>query len=441
MLNQYCEAYKKFLNLAKTETETVNEVFRIAVEKGFQRFDRRQKPSCAPGEKWVQMIRGKGVVLCVMGRQALNHGCKMIAAHMDSPHLGLKPVPLDENHGNYYLKTHYYGKIKKYQWTCIPLALHGIYMDEEGKGREMVIGENEDDPVFCITDLLPHLAQEQMKKSIEHSPTGEQLQLLTGLSSENDVMNLFWERYGFRISDFGTAEIRAVPAGKAMDLGSDRSMIAAYGQDDRACVYGTVRALLDLEKIPEYTSFVLLADKEEVGSESSAGLYSRTFLEMPLTMAEIQSVSPWEMLAKTECLSADVVCAHDPMYPETTDEKNTARLGKGLAVVRYTGHEGKKGNSEASASFLKKTVGIFDKQKVAWQYGEMGAVDVGGGTTVAKCMAHWGAEVLDVGVSMLSMHSPMEVTAKQDVWNFYLGMKAFLQDTEKQDCDEIQYCR
>ena len=440
MVNRYCEEYKTFLNHAKTETETVREVLNLARKQGFQDFERKADTVYHPGEKWIQTIRGKGAVLCVIGRQSLECGCKMTAAHIDSPHLDLKPVPLDENHGIFYLKTHYYGKIKKYQWTCIPLALHGICADAQGKGHSAVIGESPQDPVFGISDLLPHLSEAQMAKSMEQGIAGEQLQLLAGLAQDGkSVADLFYESFGWNEKELLTAEFRAVPSAKARDLGMDRSMILAYGQDDRVCVYGAVRALLDLEEIPEYTSFVFLADKEEVGSESSAGMYSAAFLEMLLAIGKSEGADPGTVMAKAECLSADVICAYDPMFPAVTDEKNTAKLGNGMVLVRYTGRGGKKGNSEASAGFMAKVSDFLDKAQVDWQCGEMGAVDAGGGTTVAKCMAHWGVEVLDVGVCMLNMHAPMEVTAKRDIWNFYRGIKAFFQDSRRHCCDEILY--
>ena len=440
MINRYCEEYKGFLNRAKTETETVREVLRMAQEKGFQSFHRDADRIYHPGEKWIQIIRGKGAVLCIIGRKNLDQGCKMVAAHIDSPHLDLKPVPLDENRGIIYLKTHYYGKIKKYQWTCIPLALHGIYADAQGQGHSIVIGEDTKDPIFSISDLLPHLSASQMAKSMEEGISGEQLQLLSGLEHYGkSVSELFEQVCGLKERELLTAEIRAVPSANARDLGMDRSMILAYGQDDRVCAYGAARALLDLEEVPEYTSFVFLADKEEVGSESSAGMYSAAFLDMISAIGKSQGADPGQILAKAECLSGDVVCACDPMFPDVTDETNTARLGKGMVLVRYTGRGGKKGNSEASADFLAKMADILDREQISWQCGEMGAVDAGGGTTVAKCIARWGVEVLDVGVCMLNMHAPMEVTAKRDVLDFYLGMKAFFQDKRRHCCDEILY--
>ncbi len=440
MAERYCEEYKEFLNRAKTETETVREVLRAASAKGFQKFERNPAHDYMPGEKWIQTIRGKGVVLCVIGRQKLDRGCKMAAAHIDSPHLDLKPVPVEECSGISYLKTHYYGKIKKYQWTCIPLALHGICADSQGRGHSMVIGEDPEDPVFGISDLLPHLSEGQMAQSMGEGIHGEQLRLLAGLGGgKSPAADVLQERYGLSEKVFMTAEIKAVPAGKASDLGIDRSMILAYGQDDRVCVYGAVRALLDLQEVPEYTSFVFLADKEEVGSESSAGMYSEAFQEMISAVAESQGANLYEVMAKAECLCADVICAYDPMFPEVTDEKNTAKLGNGMVLVRYTGRGGKKGNSEASASFLGKIAGILNREQVLWQCGELGAVDAGGGTTVAKCIARWGVEILDVGVGLLNMHAPLEVAAKKDIWNFYQGMKAFFTDRQKHSCDEVLY--
>ena len=447
MREQYCEDYKAFLNQAKTETEAVRTVWELAKAQGFQdvaKLDEAAKQAAGvPGTRLIQNIRGKGLALAIVGKKPISQGSKVIAAHVDSPRLDLKPEPLSQKEGLIYLKTHYYGGIKKYQWTCIPMALHGKIVDRNGNARTVVIGEKAGDPLFGVSDLLPHLAGAQMAKSAEEAITGEQLQLLAGIAGsdgwDQTVRQRLKELCGIDPEDFKTAEFEAVPTFPAADYGLDRSMIGAYGQDDRSCGYGAVRALLDLEEIPEYTSFVLLADQEEVGSESSAGLYSSAFLEMAAILAESSGVSLYRVLAKMECLSADVICAYDPMFPETADPQNTARLGGGLAVVRYTGRGGKKGNHSAAAAFLAKMRDIFEENHVIWQCGEMGAADAGGGTTVAKCLAGWGAEVLDVGIPLLSMHAPLEISAREDVWNYYLGMRAFLEDKRPHECDRVMY--
>lgn len=451
MMEEYCEEYKRFLNSAKTVTETVREILRLAYKNGFETFQRREKfpektvgeeNDYIPGKKMVQVIRGKALVLSVIGKRPLSDGCKMIAAHIDSPCLDLKPVPLESEAGKYYLKTHYYGKIKKYHWVCTPLSLHGIVVNKKGGARSIVIGENLEEPILGITDLLPHLSEKQMQKSMENGITGEQLKIIAG-EAEESLPEKVWDSWetirDIAYDELMTAEIKAVPAFHARDVGLDRSMIGAYGQDDRVGVFAAIKALVSQKNIPEYTSFVFLADKEEVGSDSSAGLCSEAFLDMVMDIGKQQGVGKYQIMAKAECLSVDAVCGYDPLFPDVVDEKNTAKLGEGLAMVRYTGRMGKKGNSEASACFMAKIAGIFDNGGVRWQCGEMGAVDAGGGTTVARCMASWGAEVIDVGVGMFSMHSPMEITAKKDVWNLYLGLRAFLQDDQKHICDEIIY--
>lgn len=447
MREQYCEDYKAFLDQAKTESEAVRTVWNLAVENGFTDFsevcEKKDEKFWAPGTRLIQNLRGKGLVMAIVGRKPVKEGSKVIAAHVDSPRLDLKPEPLSQKEGLVYLKTHYYGGIKKYQWTCIPLALHGKLADGQGNVRSIVIGEKEGEPLFGISDLLPHLAGSQMEKKACEAVTGEQLQLLAGIvddkGTDEGIRRCLRENYGIQDRDFTTAEFEAVPAFHPSDYGIDRSMIGAYGQDDRSCGYGAVRALLDMKDIPEYTSFVLLADQEEVGSESSAGLRSAAFLEMAAFLAENSGTNLYRVLAKMECLSADVICAHDPMFPETDDRQNMARLGDGLAMVRYTGRGGKKGNHSAAAAFMAKIRDILDKNEIPWQCGEMGAVDAGGGTTVAKCLASWGAEVLDVGIPLLSMHAPLEISAKEDVWNYYLGMKAFLEDKRPHNCDQIMY--
>lgn len=448
MTGKYFEEYKRFLDKGKTETETVRMVWEMALSQGFRPFPgEREREECPvsyqPGERLIQNIRGKGLVLAVIGNRPLKEGCKMIAAHVDSPRLDLKPEPLHEKEGLVYLKTHYYGGIKKYQWTCIPMALHGRLTDRNGQTRTVVIGENQGEPVLGISDLLYHLSGNQMEQRAEEAVPGEKLQLLSGIwgsegTGDAGVRTYLKEQFDLDMEDLKTAEFEAVPAWKASDFGLDRSMISAYGQDDRVCAYGAVRALFD-SGIPEFTSVVLLSDQEEVGSESSAGLRSRAFLELLSHVAESQNTSLYRVMAKAECLSADVVCGHDPMYPEATDFQNTAKMGKGMVMVRYTGRGGKKGNHSASAAFMGKISGILEENQILWQCGEMGAVDAGGGTTVAKCLAEWGAEVLDVGVPLLSMHSPMELSAKADIWNFYLGMKAFLKDSKPHLCENVLY--
>ncbi len=435
MLERFSEQYRLFLDRGKTEFEAVEEIWDMALEKGFIPYEREKtSPDFKPGSRYIQNIKGKGLVIAVIGKRPVNEGTKIAAAHTDAPRLDLKPVPIQEDDGLVYLRTHYYGGIKKYQWTCVPLALHGRVCDGSGSIRNIVIGEEEGDTRFVITDLLPHLAESQMSKSGDMIISGEQLKLLCGTAFERGMGeaktdSILKDRFDISSADLKISEFEAVPAWKASDAGLDRSFTAAYGQDDRVCVFAAVRAILDMDETPEYTSLVMLSDQEEVGSENGAGLYSNAFLEMLYDMAECQSTDLYRVFAASECLSADTICAHDPLYPEATDSQDTACLGRGLALVRYTGRGGKKGNNSADTRLMTKVSRIFDKNHVKWQCGEMGVCDAGGGTTVAKCMARWGADVLDIGCPLLSMHSPLEITSKSDLYNLYLGIGAFFKDT------------
>lgn len=435
MLERFSEQYRLFLDRGKTEFEAVEEIWDMALEKGFIPYERNKMTvDFRPGSRYIQNIKGKGLVMAVVGKRPVNEGIKIAAAHTDAPRLDLKPVPIQEDDGLIYLRTHYYGGIKKYQWTCVPLALHGRVCDGSGNIRNIVIGEEEGDTRFVITDLLPHLADSQMSKSGDMIVSGEQLKLLCGTafergSGEAKTDSILKDRFDISSADLKISEFEAVPAWKASDAGLDRSFTAAYGQDDRVCVFAAVRAILDMDETPEYTSLVMLSDQEEVGSENGAGLYSNAFLEMLYDMAECQNTDLYRVFAASECLSADTICAHDPLYPEATDSQDTACLGRGLALVRYTGRGGKKGNNSADTRLMTKVSRIFDKNHVKWQCGEMGVCDAGGGTTVAKCMARWGADVLDIGCPLLSMHSPLEITSKSDLYNLYLGIGAFFKDT------------
>lgn len=437
MMERFSEQYRQFLDKGKTEFEVVEEVWAAALEKGFMPYPEaycHTQRDFVPGDRLIQNIKGKGLVMAVIGKRPVNEGTKIVSAHTDSPRLDLKPVPVQEDDGMIYLRTHYYGGIKKYQWTCVPLALHGRVCDGSGNIRNIVIGENEGDTKFVITDLLPHLAEAQMSKGGDLIISGEQLKLLCGtaekdVSSEEKTDKLLKDNFNITSADLRISEFEAVPAWKASDAGLDRSFTASYGQDDRVCVFSAVRALMDLEDVPEYTSMVMLCDQEEVGSENGAGLYSNAFLEMLYDLAEKQNTNLYRVFAASECLAADTICGHDPLYPEATESQNTAGLGKGLALVRYTGRGGKKGNNSADTRLMTKLANIFDKNNIKWQCGEMGVCDAGGGTTVAKCMARWGADVVDIGCPLLSMHSPLEITSKSDLYNLYLGLGAFFADS------------
>ena len=437
MTGSFFEQYKSFLDRSKTEFETAEEVLNTALEHGFIPYPRAgTSHEFRPGDRLIQNIRGKGLVLAVVGRRPIKDGAKIAAAHMDSPRLDLKPLPIQEDGGLIYLKTHYYGGIKKYQWACVPLALHGRVADEQGSIKTVSVGEKDGEPVFVITDLAPHLAGQQLSRPGDILITGEQLRLLCGISGsgglgEEKAGKDFKSLFGTDAKALMVSEFEAVPAWKARDAGLDGSFIAAYGQDDRICVFAALKALLETEEIPEYTCMLMLSDHEEVGSENGAGLYSNAFLELLHDLAEYEGTNLYRVFANTECISADTVCGYDPLYPDVTDIQNTARPGGGMALVRYTGRGGKKGNSSADTGFMTRFASMLDGNGIKWQCGEMGICDAGGGTTVAKCMARWGADVLDIGCAILSMHSPLEMASKADLLSLYMAIGAFFGSKDK----------
>lgn len=438
---QYCEDYKAFLNYAKTEREAAEEIIRRAKEKGFVSLNeyiaKGQKPS--PGTRLYFENRGKSVILIVVGEQPLEKGINMIASHIDAPRIDLKPNPLYENNDLALLKTHYYGGIKKYQWVTIPLALHGVVIRSNGEKVNIKIGEDINDPVLHITDILPHLAQEQMKKTLGEAITGESLNPLLGSIPIDDkkadekvklnILRLLNEKYGIVEEDFTSAELELVPALKARDVGIDRSMIGGYGQDDRVCAYTSMTAILELDK-PEYTCMAIFADKEEIGSVGNTGMDSMFFEN---TIAELLGLcypNYSDLLLRrtmdnSRMLSADVNAAVDPNYEEAFEKRNCSYMGRGLVLTKYTGVRGKGGSNDANAEFVGRIRKIFNDNKVAWQIGELGKVDLGGGGTVAMFAANHGIQVVDCGVALLSMHSPYEVSSKIDVYMAHRGYKAF----------------
>ncbi len=427
----FCEGYKDFLDKSKTEREAVDTIIALAEANGYTPFIPGEKYSA--GEKIYYNNRGKSVILCVIGKKSIINGVKIAAAHIDSPRIDLKPNPLYEDTSMALFKTHYYGGIKKYQWPTIPLALHGTVVLSDGTGIKVSIGEDDEDPKFVITDVLPHLGAQQGKRTLSDGIRGEELNILVGSRPFKDddsseavklnILNILYEKYGFTEADFLSAELEAVPAFKACDIGFDRSMIGSYGHDDRVCAYPAVMAALDAGE-PEYTIMSVLTDKEEVGSDGNTGLNSSYMKYFINYLAAMEGYDGYEVIRKSECLSADVTAAFDPTFPEVMDKKNSAFINKGVAVMKYTGSRGKAGTSDASAEFMAKVRAMLDNAGIVWQTGELGKVDEGGGGTVAKYVANLDIDVIDIGVPVLSMHAPFEVVSKLDV---YMAYKAFLE--------------
>ncbi|MCC8192582.1 MAG: aminopeptidase [Ruminococcus sp.] len=431
----FCEDYKKFLNVAKTEREAVKEAVRLAKANGFVEFDFDKK--LKPGDKVYKVNRDKAILLAVIGTDDISEGVRISAAHIDSPRVDLKQNPVYEDSELALFKTHYYGGIKKYQWTTIPLSLHGVVYLENGEKVEINIGEQESDPVFCITDLLPHLATNQMKRPSSEVVKGEELNILIGSRPFRDdkesekvklnILKLLNEKYGILEDDFVSAELEAVPAFKAKDLGFDRSMVGAYGQDDRVCAYTALKAILDTTA-PKKTAVTVLTDKEETGSDGNTGLNSSYLTYFLSDLAENMGAIPRHVISASECLSADVNAAVDPTFPDVAEARNASKINYGVVVTKFTGARGKSGTSDASAEYVYRVRDLLDKNGVVWQTGELGKVDIGGGGTVAQYIANLDIDVIDVGVPILSMHAPFEVASKVDTYMAYRAFKVFFAD-------------
>lgn len=430
-MEAYCADYKAFLNAGKTERLSARAAIAAAEAKGFVQYKRGM--ALKAGDKVYTCNRGKGLMLAVIGKESLAEGAQIAAAHIDSPRLDLKPTPLYEDSEMAYFKTHYYGGIRKYQWVTIPLQLRGVVAKKDGSVVDVCIGEA-GEPQLVITDLLPHLGQEQSKKPLAEGIVGEQLNLLLGSKPIGDdegsdrvklaVMQLLNEKYGITEDDFTSAELEAVPAVKATEIGLDRSMIGSYGHDDRVCGYAALKALLDLDKTPVKTAVCVLADKEEIGSDGVTGMQSAAFDTFMEDLCEAQGAALRVCLENSFCLSADVTAAYDPNFGEVFEKKNAAYLNYGIGLCKYTGARGKSGASDASAETVGYVRGIFDRAKVIWQIAELGKVDAGGGGTVAMYMANRNITTLDAGVPVLAMHAPFEVVSKLDCYETYKGMKA-----------------
>ncbi len=428
--DSFAQGYMNYLDCSKTEREAVEAALEMAKAGGFTEFDKTIRYPA--GSKVYVNNRGKSLILAVIGHKDIKDGVSIAAAHVDSPRLDLKPNPLYEDSDMAYFKTHYYGGIKKYQWTAIPLALHGVVIKKDGTRVNVNIGENDDDPKLVITDLLPHLAANQMRSTMAEGIKGEALNILIGSrpfdctegaeAVKLNIMSILNEKYDIIEEDFLSAELEAVPAFKACDIGFDRSMIGAYGHDDRVCAYPALMAILDCEE-PDYTCVTVLTDKEETGSEGNTGLDSKYLEYFICDLASIYGAEGREVLSKSKCLSADVNAAFDPNFPEVFERRNTSFINQGVCITKYTGSRGKGGTSDASAEFMGEIRSLLDSENVCWQTGELGKVDEGGGGTVAKYIAHLNVDVVDLGVPVLSMHAPYEVVSKTDV---YMAYKAFL---------------
>lgn len=430
--NAFCEEYKSFLDHAKTEREAVSTAIELAEKKGFLPFD--PTATYKAGDKVYVNNRGKAAIFAVIGSAPIEQGVNLAAAHIDSPRIDLKPNPLYEDSELAYFKTHYYGGLRKYQWTVTPLALHGVVIKANGERLSVSIGEKEDEPCFMITDLLPHLATEQSKRTLSDGIRGEELNVLIGSRPfkadegselvKLNILKLLNEKYGLIEGDFLSAELTLVPSAKARDLGFDRSMIASYGHDDRVCAYPALMAALNVEQ-PTRTAITVLADKEEIGSEGNTGMKSRFLTYFINDLAAMQGTQGYRVLSNSRCLSADVNAAFDPTFPDVSERRNCAMLNHGVVITKYTGSRGKSGTSDASAEYMGEIRQMLDRAGIKWQTGELGKVDAGGGGTVAMYIANLNVDTVDLGVPVLAMHAPCEIVAKFDVYMAYLTMLEF----------------
>lgn len=444
-LDKITNDYKKLLDKCKTERECVTEVIALAQEQGYKSLKdiMESKETIQPGDKVYHEYMGRSIMLYHIGSDPLEEGMNILGAHIDSPRIDVKQIPLFEDKGHVYLDTHYYGGIKKYQWLSTPLALHGVVVKKDGEKVVINIGENQEDPVFVITDILPHLGYAQAKKTAGEFVNGEKLDLLIGTKPSNNeeddekeqvkknILNLLKERYNFEEDDFMSAELEIVPAGKVRDCGFDRSMIIGYGQDDRVCSFTSLFAMFQLKEVKR-TACCIMADKEEIGSVGATGMASRLFensvSEVMDRAGQYDSLRLKRALANSHMLSADVSAAYDPLYPECFESRNSAFLGNGLVFNKYTGSRGKSGSNDANPEYMAQIRKVMEDNQVVYQTAELGAVDIGGGGTIAYMMAEYGMDVIDSGVAVLGMHAPYEVTSKADVYEAYKGYLAFIKD-------------
>ncbi len=454
-LFEFCETYRQFISGCKTERECTAKFKHMAANAGFSDLKEiiKSKEALKAGDKVYAVNKEKGLAMYIIGKQPLEQGMNILGAHIDSPRLDLKQNPLYEDTEMALLDTHYYGGVKKYQWVTLPLALHGVFAKKDGTVIPVSIGDKPGDPVFGVSDLLIHLAGEQMEKKAARVIEGENLDILIGSipqpeqkDSQKDaqtkesvkdrvkanILQILAKEYQIEEEDFVSAEIEAVPAGEARDYGLDRSMIMGYGHDDRVCAYPSFMAMLDLEEVPERTSVCLLVDKEEVGSVGATGMQSRFFENMTAEVMEAagqySELALRRALANSKVLSSDVSAAFDTNYASVSDKKNAAYFGKGLVFNKYTGSRGKSGSNDANAEYMAHLRDVFDRNDVAYQTSELGKVDQGGGGTIAFILADYGMEVIDSGVAVLNMHAPWEIISKADLYEAYRGYRAFLKE-------------
>lgn len=430
--DKYCEDYKKFIDHSKTEREAVKTAVKLAEKAGFVPFEQDKKYKA--GDRIYYVNRHKALALAVIGKKGVKDGVRLAIAHIDSPRIDLKPNPMYEASGLAMFKTHYYGGLKKYQWTALPLSLHGVVIKTDGTKIEINLGEKDDEPCFCITDLLPHLAKEQVQKPMAKVFTGEELNILVGSrpydnSGESDlvklnIMSILNKKYGITEEDFLSAELSFVPALKTRDVGFDESMIGGYGHDDRVCAYPALTAILETE-MPENTVITMLADKEETGSDGNTGMQSDFLRYFIYDLAKAEGEEGYRVLSKSKCLSADVNAAFDPTYASVYETQNCSYLNKGVVISKYMGHGGKYDTSDASAEYMGEIRSMLEKNNVSWQTGELGKVDMGGGGTIAKYVANMNVDVIDLGVPVLSMHAPFEIVSKTDVYMAYRAFYCF----------------
>ena len=437
---EFCEGYKNYLSVAKTERECIHEAIRLAEEKGYKNLNDliKNNETLKPGDKVYVNNKDKTLALYLIGKDSIENGMRIIGSHVDSPRLDLKQNPLYEDSDLALMDTHYYGGVKKYQWVALPLALHGIVVKKDGTKINVVIGEDDNDPVLGISDLLIHLSANQLQKKANEVIAGEDLNVLVGNmplegaeknAVKENILLLLKDKYDFEEEDFISAEFEIVPAGKARDLGLDKSMVIGYGQDDRICAYTSLMALLEVENV-EKTSVILLVDKEEVGSIGATGMHSRFFenslAEVMDRMGQYSELRLKRAMQNSLMLSADVTAAFDPNYPSVCEKKNTAYFGRGLVFSKYTGARGKSGCNDANPEFIAWLRKIMDKNNISYQTAELGKVDQGGGGTIAYILAQYNMEVIDCGVALQNMHAPWEVSSKVDIYETKNGYKAFL---------------
>ena len=440
-LNELANDYKKFITNNKTEREITKEVIKRVEEKGFINLDElvKNNTKLKPNDKIYVNNRNKSIALFVIGQEPLENGINILGAHIDSPRLDVKANPLYEEEGFVYLDTHYYGGIKKYQWVTTPLAIHGVIVKKDGTTINVNIGEKDTDPVFCVTDLLPHLADEQMKKEATKVVEGENLDLLFGSRPNKDeedavknyILELLKDKYDVTEEDFLSSELEIVPAGAARDAGLDKSMVLAYGQDDKSCAFTSFKAFLEVEN-PTRTTSCILVDKEEIGSVGSTGMesnfYENAIMKMNKLMGNTDYLTTTKTLENSYMLSSDVNAGYDPLYKDVMDKNNASFLGKGLVFSKYTGSKGKMGSNDADAEYIAKIRKVMDDNNISYQISELGKVDIGGGGTIAYILANKSVQVIDAGVAVLSMHAPWEITSKADLYESYLGYISFLKE-------------